>query len=217
MASGIFFILKSGTQSRRPAFGRAKQPSSPLSSRMTKRSPGPEPEARGRGCRLLPPFRLTPRRQSRIILDEKRNTETSGRPQLNFRLHISTQPSLCRVAVVAFYNDRDGEPPDMQCNSHRPHPLSEIDGQPPAAIRYSSPSTRSSGDSSTLTMNPQGSQYLRSVQNKSRQKNLMPAIINTYRGHRRPPVLKGCERKRSRLFSIRCVTPLSESVPLLYL
>ena len=36
------------------------------------------------------------------------------------------QPSLGRVAVVAFYNDRYGEPSDVQCNSHTHHFLSKM-------------------------------------------------------------------------------------------
>ena len=31
---------------------------------------------------------------------------------------MTRQPSLGRVAVVAFYNDRDGKPSDMQSNTH---------------------------------------------------------------------------------------------------
>ena len=44
------------------------------------------------------------------------------------------QPSLCRVAVVAFYANCDGKTKHMksQRNGHAHHLLSENDGQPPA-------------------------------------------------------------------------------------
>ena len=44
------------------------------------------------------------------------------------------QPSLCRVAVVAFYANCDGETKHMksQRNGHAHHLLSVNDGQPPA-------------------------------------------------------------------------------------
>ena len=38
-------------------------------------------------------------------------------------------PSLGRVAVAFFalvHDDRDGIPSDVECNSHGPHPLSEM-------------------------------------------------------------------------------------------
>ena len=41
-------------------------------------------------------------------------------------MYISTQPSLARVAVVAFYNDSDGKTPYMQSNTHEPHLLSKM-------------------------------------------------------------------------------------------
>ena len=50
------------------------------------------------------------------------------------------QPSLCRVAVVAFYANCDGETKHMksQRNGHAHHLLSVNDGQPPALWQCSS-------------------------------------------------------------------------------
>ena len=45
---------------------------------------------------------------------------------------LRQQPSLGRVAVVAFHDDSNGETSYMQCDTHKLHLLSERVGQPPA-------------------------------------------------------------------------------------
>ena len=63
---------------------------------------------------------------------------TNGWPHNGYL--ITKQPSLGRVAVVAFYANCDGDPKHMKCyrNRHAHHLLSEYDGQPPALLQCSS-------------------------------------------------------------------------------
>ena len=52
----------------------------------------------------------------------------------SYKLSKHRQPSLSRVAVVAFYTNCDGKTKHMNryCNRHAHHLLSVNDGQPPA-------------------------------------------------------------------------------------